>query len=269
MSGILYLVGTPIGNLGDITYRAVETLKNVDVIACEDTRHTLKLLTYLSIKKPLVSYYKQKEKEGSNVLCRMLEEGKNVALVTDAGMPCISDPGAQLVSDARNAGFSVTVVPGPTAVTSAVALCGLTTGFTFVGFLPEKKKDFKEVLSPFLKSSLPLVFYAAPHDLSRTIEGLYDVFGERRFFAVKELTKIHENVTEGVLGQTEFSDPKGEYVLVVMPCNEEKKHLTEDEIKDVLSERILSGVDKKTAVKAVSEEFGLSKNIVYKLSLSL
>lgn len=142
MAGTLYIVGTPIGNLKDITYRAVETLKSVDIIACEDTRHSRTLLDAYGISAPLVSYYKQKEREGSEQLVKKLLDGKNIALITDAGMPAISDPGAILVSEARNSGVTVTVVPGPTAVASAMALSGyLDGGFTFLGFLPEKRKD--------------------------------------------------------------------------------------------------------------------------------
>lgn len=269
MSGTLFVVGTPIGNLGDITYRAVEVLTNADVIACEDTRHTLGLLNYLSVKKPLISYYKQKEKEGSVAICRLLEEGKNVALVSDAGMPCVSDPGACVVKEARENGFNVAVVPGPTAVTTAAALCGLPSGFVFVGFLPDKKKEFEKALSPFISSPLPLVFYTAPHDLSRTLLRLYDFFGARQYYAVKELTKIHESVLRGVLGEDDIEEPKGEFVLIVMPETKKETEPTEEEIVSALKERIDAGEDKKSAVKSVSEQFSVSKNTVYKLSLTL
>lgn len=269
MSGTLFIVGTPIGNLGDVTFRAVEVLRSVDLIACEDTRHTLGLLNYLSIKKPLLSYYKQKEKEGSASICLLLEEGKNVALVSDAGMPCISDPGAYVVREASEKGFSVTVVPGPTAVTTAAALCGLTTGFTFIGFLPDKKKDFEQALRPYVDSPLPLVFYTAPHDLNKTLSRLFDLLGEREYFAVKELTKIHESVLRGVLGKGEIDEPKGEFVLIVMPKTVDNKQPTEDDIVSALKELIGDGVDKKAAVKTVSERFSISKNIVYKVSLTL
>ena len=190
MSGTLYLVGTPIGNLGDITFRAVETLKSVDFIACEDTRHTLKLLNFYEIKKPLISYYKQKENEGSEHLIELLSQGKNVALVSDAGMPCISDPGSVVARKARERGYAVTTVPGPTAVTSAAALCGLESGFAFIGFLPEKNKDAESLLSSYVSCPIPLVFYVAPHDLERTLSKLHAVLGSRKYHAVKELTKM-------------------------------------------------------------------------------
>ncbi len=267
MSGILYLVGTPIGNLGDITYRAVETMKNVDVIACEDTRHTLVLLNELSIKKPLMSYYKQKEKKGSKKILQLLEEGKNVALVSDAGMPCVSDPGAVVVQVAREYGFSVTVVPGPNAAVSAIALCGIETGFTFIGFLPEKKKDRDGLLSDYLSAPLPLVFYVAPHDLEKTINNLYDVLGARKYFAVKEITKIYEGVFQGELGAEEKPEAKGEYVLIVMP--NEKKEATDEEIVAELKKQIESGSDKKTAVFITAKALSVSENRTYKLALRL
>ncbi len=269
MSGTLYIVGTPIGNLGDITFRAVETLKNVDVIACEDTRHTLRLLNYLSIKKPLISYYKQKEKEGSQDILRLLDEGKNVALVSDAGMPCISDPGAVICQKARENGFFATVIPGPTALTSAVALCGIETGFTFIGFLPEKKKECDEYIKNFVHSPLPLVFYVAPHDIEKTIIRLHESLGERKYYAVKELTKVFEGVTEGTLGKDIEFEAKGEFVLVVFPESKEKEISGDEDILSALKEEISSGSDKKTAVKTISERMGVPKNRVYKLSLSL
>lgn len=267
MSGILYLVGTPIGNLGDITYRAVETLKNVDLIACEDTRHTLGLLNAFSIKKPLMSYYKQKEKEGSKKILRLLEEGKNVALVSDAGMPCVSDPGAVVVREAREYGYSVSVVPGPNAAVSAVALCGIESGFTFVGFLPEKKKDRDELLSDYISSPFPLVFYVAPHDLEKTIDCLFDALGERKYFAVKEITKIFEGVFCGDLGSEEKPEAKGEYVLIVMP--REKKEVTDEEIVAELKKQIELGSDKKTAVFFTAKALRVSENRTYKLALKL
>ena len=268
MSGILYLVGTPIGNLGDITFRAVETLKNADIVACEDTRHTLGLLNALSVKKPLMSYYKQKEKEGSQKILRLLEEGKNVALVSDAGMPCVSDPGAVVVKEAKERGYTVTVVPGPNAAVSAVALCGIETGFTFVGFLPEKNKERKELLASYEDSSFPLVFYVAPHDLLKTESYLFDRLGKRKFFAVKEITKIYEDVTEGELGAGALpEDPKGEYVLIVMP--KEKKEATDEDILTELKAEMALGIDKRSAVIVTARMLRVSENRTYKLSLTL
>ena len=267
MSGILYLVGTPIGNLGDITSRAVETLKNADIVACEDTRRTLALLNTLSIKKPLMSYYKQKEKEGSQKILGLLEDDKNVALVSDAGMPCISDPGAVVVKEARERGYAVTVVPGPNAAVSALALCGIETGFTFVGFLPEKNKEKKELLEAFLSSPYPLVFYVAPHDLIKTTEYLFGALGGRKYYAVKELTKVFESVFSGRLGQDVVPDVKGEYVLIVMP--REKKEVTDEEIVAELKAEIKLGVDKRSAVITASRILRVSENRTYKLSLTL
>ena len=194
MSGTLYIVGTPIGNLKDITYRAVETLASVDMIACEDTRHTSVLLKHYGISKPLVSYYKQKEKATSVKIAEALEEGKNVALVTDAGMPCVSDPGAVLVKECRERGIRIESVPGPSAVVTAMAVSGITDGkFAFIGFLPDKNAGRRELLSATSAYALPLVFYAAPHDLKKTLAELLNAYGDRRVTVVKELTKIHES----------------------------------------------------------------------------
>ncbi len=267
MSGTLYLVATPIGNLGDITFRAVETLKNVDIVACEDTRRTLALLTYLHIKKPLFSYYKQKEREGGEKICSFLAEGKNVALVSDAGMPCISDPGAVVTKRAREEGYTVTVVPGACAAVSAVALCGIDSGFVFVGFLPEKKKDASAVLDGLKESRLPLVFYAAPHDMEKTLSFLYKELGERSVYAVKELTKLYETVYSGTLGSLSV-EAKGEFVLVIMPEVKEEKVFSDGDIERALKEE-LKKTDKKTAVTNVSKSLKISKNRVYKISLSL
>ncbi len=269
MSGTLYLVATPIGNLGDITYRAVETLKNADVIACEDTRHTLKLLNYLEINKPLISYYKQKENEGSEVLWELLEQGKNVALVSDAGMPCVSDPGAVVSRKVRERGGKVTVVPGACALVSAIALCGIDSGFTFVGFLPEKNKESEKVLEEYQNASLPIVLYAAPHDVAKLLDRLYKKYGEREFFAVKEITKIYETVLKGRLGSTIIEEARGEFVLIVMPKEREEREIGEEEILSCLREKIEQGVDKKSAVKETAEEWKVSKNLVYKLALRL
>lgn len=269
MAGTLYIVGTPIGNLKDITYRAVETLKSVDIIACEDTRHSRTLLDAYGISAPLVSYYKQKEREGSEQLVKKLLDGKNVALITDAGMPAISDPGAILVSEARNSGVTVTVVPGPTAVASAMALSGyLGGGFTFLGFLPEKRKDKVAVLSEQKNNPLALVFYVSPHDLYSQAEFLCSELGDRKVWAVKEITKMFERVTETTLGAFDVGEAKGEYVIIVEGATKEKDFSglsISEHVKNLMD----GGLSKKDAIKKVATDRNLPKNDVYQQALDL
>lgn len=251
--------------MADITFRAVETLKNADVIACEDTRHTLPLLQKYGIKKPLISYYKQKEKEGSVYLAELVESGKDVALVSDAGMPCISDPGAVVVKEFLSRGLEYTVIPGPSASVSAAALVGLDGPFTFIGFLPEKNKDRIELLSKHKDSGANLIFYCAPHDLNKTAEFLYGELGDRTVYFVKEISKIFERVTKGKLSALRDENPKGEFVIIVEPS--EKREVSDEEIIAELQREINSGADKKSAVVAVSARLNVQKNRVYKLSL--
>lgn len=269
MRGKLYLVGTPIGNLGDITLRALETLKTVDVVACEDTRHTLALLNKFEIRKPLISYYKQKEKAGSEAIVELLDEGKNVALVTDAGMPCISDPGSVLVKNLLERGYDYSVVPGVSAVTSAAALVGTENGFAFIGFLPEKNKDKDRVIEEIRGLRRSVLLYAAPHDVNKVLEYLYEKLGDRKVFVVKEITKVFEKVTAGTLKDTRVDNPKGEFVLVVEPEERRQTELTDEEIKEILSEEMANGKDAKTAVASVTDKHSLPKNRVYKISLTM
>lgn len=263
--GKLYIVGTPIGNLKDITLRALETLKAVDMIACEDTRHTLGLLTHYEIKKPLVSYYKPKEREGAERILAALSEGNDVALVTDAGMPCISDPGSLLVKEARELGFQVVSVPGPTAVTTAVALSGITEPvFVFIGFLPSRKKERKELLSRYSKLKASLVFYCSPHDLKDELKEFSEAFGARKVSVIRELTKLYESVEEGVLGEYEAEEPRGEYVVIVHAPEFEEKEMPTGSIEDQVNAFIAEGLSKKDAIKQVAKLNGLPKDEVYK-----
>lgn len=265
--GILYVVGTPIGNLQDITLRALETLKSVDIIACEDTRHTRILLDRYEIKKPLVSYYKQKEREGTEKIVSDLENGANVALVTDAGTPCISDPGAILVAKCIELGIEVQSVPGPSAVATAMSVAGVySPRFAFIGFLPEKKGDKDKLVDEIKGYDLPLVFYCAPHDLERVISYLYEKMGDRPLTVVKELTKLHETVYKGTLGNIEILNDKGEFVLIVEPLEEKKEDI---DIEQELLNLINSGVSKKEAVKIVSSKYNLPKNEVYAVAVKL
>jgi len=265
---MLYLVGTPIGNMQDVTLRSLDVLKKVHVIACEDTRRSAPFLNFYDIHTPLISYHKFNEKEQSANILEMLRAGKDVALITDAGMPCISDPGAVVVKEARKNGLEIQVVPGPSAVVSAVSLVGLDTGYVFIGFLPDKKGEAKQKLAPFVYSPLPLVFYCGCHDLDKVPELLYEVLGERDMAVVKELTKMHETVTETTLSQGYDGDTRGEFVLVVSGYVEKEdwsKLTVEDHIKSYLN----LGVSKKEAVKKVAAERNVKKDEIYKIAINI
>lgn len=269
MAGKLYLVGTPIGNMGDITLRAIETLNNVDIIACEDTRHSSVLLQKLQIKKPLISYYLHKEKSSGQKIIDLLLEGKNIALITDAGMPCISDPGAILVSLAIENGIEYTVVPGATAVTSAMALSGITRrGFCFLGFLPEKNKEKQELIEPYKNIDIQLVFYCSPHNINDDLDFLYNVLGDRNAVVIKEITKIFERVEKGELGKLKIEEPRGEYVVIV-----EGKDFASDlcslSIEEHLKCNMDKGMTKKDAIKLTAAERNVPKDVVYKVALQI
>ena len=265
----LYLVGTPIGNLSDITLRALETLKSVDAIACEDTRHSLKLLNYYEIKKPLFACHKFNEKQSVDKIYEMICEGKDVALITDAGMPCISDPGAIVVNSLLEKGVEISVIPGATALTSAMALSGICQPtFTFIGFLPDKNKDRVRLLSPFKTIKTSLVFYSSPYDINKDIEYLYSIFGDRKLHIVREITKIHEEHIVTTLKDGAQETPKGEYVLIV-ECAEDIEEKPQGSIEEQLQELLKSGVDKKTAIKQVAKANGLNKDEVYQIAIIL
>ena len=264
----LYIVGTPIGNLKDITLRALETLKSVDVIACEDTRHSLALLNHYGIKARLVSYHKFNEKECGDYLVAEIQDGKNVALITDAGMPAISDPGAVLVRLCREKGVDTEVVPGPTAFASAVAMSGVDcTGFTFLGFMPDKKKLKVALLSKYAKSEVPVIFYVAPHDLKKTASDIKEIFGDRKVYVCREITKLHECVTVTTLGDFD-AEERGEIVMIVEGAKEENA-FAEMSVEEHLKHYIAEGMDKKDAVKKVSSDRGIPKNDVYQIALTL
>lgn len=269
MSGILYIVGTPIGNLGDITLRALDTLKGCDLIACEDTRHSGVLLTKYEIKKPTMRCDAHKEAESAEKIISLLKEGKNIALITDAGMPCISDPGALLVNLVRESGVTITVVPGASAVISAMALSGITKrGFCFLGFLPEKKKDRDELLNPYLNIDIQLIFYVSPHDICTQLDYLYSVFGNRRIYLIKEITKLFENVQIGVLGEIKVDNPRGEFVLIIEGQTQTSKFLNLSVEEHCLA-LIESGLSKKDAIKQTARERGVSKDEVYKIAMNI
>ena len=265
---MLYIVGTPIGNLKDITLRAIETLKSADVIACEDTRHSLALLNAYDIKKPLVSYHKFNEKESGEKLIERLKRGENVALITDAGMPLVSDPGGVLVKLLIENNLEYTVVPGPSACISALALGGLDGDrFTFLGFLPEKKGEREKFLAKYKELDTTLVFYVAPHDLKDTVRALYAAFGERKAVAVKEITKLHERRTEFFLSQGFPEEAKGEYVLLVSGAEEKENALNALSEKEHIEYYKAKGLSTMDALKAVAKDRKVSKSSLYKYTL--
>ncbi len=274
MAGILYLVPTPIGNLGDISLRARQTLENADFIAAEDTRVSLKLLNHLEIKKPLVSYYEHnKTFKGGRIVERILA-GETCALVSDAGSPAISDPGEDLVKECAAAGITVCAIPGPCAAITALSISGQSTGrFCFEGFLSMSKKSRREHLSSLRAEKRTMIFYEAPHKLMNTLEDMVEVFGaERPVSFCRELTKLHEEVLRTTLGQAivHFTEtpPKGEFVLVVAGAPEEAKEIpTATDAAGRVNALISQGLSRKDAIKQTAQELGLPKNAVYAAAL--
>ena len=270
MAGILYLVATPIGNLGDFTPRAAETLENVDFIAAEDTRVSVKLLNHFGIKKPLVSYHEHNHVTAGQAILSRLLGGESCALVTDAGTPAISDPGEDLVALCAKAGVCVCAIPGPCAAVTALSVSGLPTGrFCFEGFLSTNKKSRREHLDSLKSERRTMIFYEAPHKLQNTLKDLTDAFGpERRISLCRELTKLHEQILRMTLGEalayyTE-NDPRGEYVLILEGAAEASEEaLTLEDAVSLALERIASGASKKDAVREVSRETGFPKNALY------
>lgn len=270
MAATLYLVPTPIGNLGDISPRAKKTLAEADFIAAEDTRVSLKLLNHLELKKPLVSYYEHNKNESGPRIVERLLAGESCALVTDAGSPAISDPGEDLVALCAKAGVCVCAIPGPCAAVTALSVSGLPTGrFCFEGFLSTNKKSRREHLDSLKSERRTMIFYEAPHKLQNTLKDLTDAFGpERRISLCRELTKLHEQILRMTLGEalayyTE-NDPRGEYVLILEGAAEASEEaLTLEDAVSLALERIASGASKKDAVREVSRETGFPKNALY------
>lgn len=275
MSGRLYVVGTPIGNLSDFSPRAIETLKNVDFIAAEDTRVTIKLLNRFEINTPMVSYHKFNTHDKGEEICRRIESGENCAIVSDAGMPCISDPGELLVKQCAERGIPVCVVPGPTALASALAISGLSTGrFAFEGFLSVNKPNRREHLLSLLNEPRTMIFYEAPHKLSATLRDMYKYFGNRRISIVRELTKLHEEVIRTDLQEAveKYADDsvKGEIVLILegAPEKERTADYSLDEAVAFAIELADSGISSSEAAKKSAEISGFKKGDIYKKLLS-
>ncbi len=275
MAGMLYLCATPIGNLEDITLRVLRILEEADVIAAEDTRQTIKLLNHYEIKTPLISYHEHNKREKTPVLVKRMLEGENIALVTDAGTPAISDPGEDLVRACYEAGVEVTSLPGAAAVITALTLSGMKARrFTFEGFLPVDKKERNTVLERLKQSPCTTVFYEAPHRLVKTLELLKEFAGEDRGIAIcKELTKKHEKALHFTLEEAlvfyEKEEPKGEYVLVLEGADEEKLHQESIEkwmelpLEKHMERYLEKGMSKKDAMKQVAKDRGVSKRDIY------
>ena len=271
---MLYICGTHIGNLEDMTYRVVRVLSEVDLIAAEDTRQSVKLLNHFDIKTPLTSYYEHNKDVKGPQLIKLLQEGKDIALVTDAGMPGISDPGEDLIKLCYENNVPVTVVPGPTAVVTALVLSGLNSrSYIFEGFLPRNKKQRAEVLERLVDESRTTVFYEAPHHLVDTLDSIYKTVGDRNIAVARELTKKHETVNRGAVGEVleyfKENEPKGEFVLVLEGKDKEK--IKEDKIasfeemtiEEHFNMYIEQGMSEKDAMKQVAKDRGIGKRDVY------
>lgn len=274
MAGTLYLCATPIGNLGDMTLRVVETLHMVDVIAAEDTRNSIKLLNHFNIHTPMTSYHEYNKVEKARQLVNQLEAGQNIALITDAGTPAISDPGEVLVRMCMEQGISVTSLPGPAACITALTLSGLSTRrFCFEGFLPADKKEKNKVLQELAHESRTIILYEAPHHLVRTLEELYRALGQRRITLCRELTKRFEEVIpttlEKALDSYQEKEPRGEYVLVVEGRSLEQERQEElaawegKSIEEHMEYYLSQGMEEKAAMKQVAKDRGVPKREIY------
>ena len=272
MKGTLYIVSTPIGNLEDITLRALRVLKEVDVIAAEDTRHSLKLLNHYGITKPLISYWGEKEKVKAEEMLRILNSGQTVALISDAGTPGISDPGNVLIRKAIEEGITVVPVPGPTAVIAALSMSGFSTdAFIFRGFLPVKESQRLRELKGLSLDPRTIVLYEAPHRIIETLADIKETFHDRRAVVIKEITKFYEEVFRGaatvILELLKSSKIAGEYVIVLEGRPEEKRNTMEDALMEIRT-LMKRGLGRKEAVKRIAEEYGISKKELYDRSLS-
>ena len=270
MAGTLYVVGTPIGNLGDFSPRAVEVLSNCDFIAAEDTRVTIKLLNHFGIKKPMVSYYEHNRAQRGGVIIDRLLNGENCVLVSDAGMPAISDPGEDLTRLCHENGITVSAVPGPCAFATALAISGMPSGrFTFEGFLTRAKQNRREHLEELVDEKRTMIFYEAPHKLASTLADMAKYWGNRNIALVKELTKIHENVERTTLFEAaqKYSDgsAKGEYVIIIEgKSQDEKEEVTMDSALEIALGLVEKGMSKNEAAKEAAKQTGLKKSDIYK-----
>ena len=278
MAGMLYICATPIGNLEDITLRTLRVLKEVDLIAAEDTRHSIKLMNHFEITTPMTSYHEFNKYDKAKALVEKMLEGTDIALITDAGTPAISDPGEELVRQCLEAGIEVTSLPGPSAFVTALTLSGKKTRrFCFEAFLPYDKKEREEVLAELKKETRTILLYEAPHKLKKTLADLYEVLGDRPVSIVKELTKKHETNLRTTLGKAityyEEEDPRGEYVLVIEGADREilKEEAMQPFLKMTVPEHVQyyidRGMDKKSAMKQVAKDRGVGKREIYQALL--
>lgn len=276
MSGKLYLVATPIGNLEDITLRALKVLKEVDLIAAEDTRHTLGLLNHFEISKPLISYYKQNEKVKSEILIEKLNAGQNIAVVSDAGTPGISDPGEEIVKVAIENNIEIVPIPGACAFVNALIASGMSSKeFEFIGFLSANKKERKDKLEEVKFETKTLIFYEAPHKLKTTLESMLEVLGDRKIVLARELTKIHEEFIRGNISTIleQIVDIKGEFVIIVEGNSLSKKdveldNLNEKSLEDHYKFYEDQGFDKKEIIKKIAKDRNTNKNEIYQYFLN-
>ena len=267
---MISFVATPIGNLKDITLRALETLKEADVIFCEDTRHTVKLLNAYEIKKPLQSCHKFNEKEAAEKILSLSRAGQKVAIVSDAGTPVVSDPGNAVCQMLKAAGEPYTLIPGACAFISALVLSALPADrFAFIGFLPDKASQKKAVLEKYKDVDLTLAFHSAPQDVDKDLGAMYEVFGDRKAVAVREITKIHEEAVSFTLKDGLAGEKRGEYVLLVEGATEKECALNSLTEREHIQHYMLAGLDKKEALKRAAKDRGVSKSALYPFALDL
>ena len=275
MNGILYLVATPIGNLKDITYRAVEVLQSVDCIAAEDTRNTLKLLNYLKIKKPLISYYKESEKIKSNILIEKLKKGENIAIVSDAGTPAISDPGEEIVRAAIENNIKIVPIPGACALINALIASGFNTReFIFLLFLSNNNKEKKEKIQELKNENKTIILYEAPHKLKSTLEIIKENMGDRNIVLARELTKIHEEFIRGNISEIleKIEIIKGEYVIIIEGTEKkdiEKEFLNTLSLEEHYKYYENKKIEKKEIIKMIAKDRNVNKNEIYKYFIKI
>lgn len=275
MSGKLFLCATPIGNLEDITFRVLKTLKEVDLIAAEDTRHSIKLLNHFEIQTPMTSYHEYNKVDKAKYLVNLMQEGKNIAVITDAGTPGISDPGEEIVRQCFEAGIEVSSLPGPAACITALTMSGLKTRrFAFEAFLPSDKKERQQVLEELKDETRTMIIYEAPHHLVQTLKELESVLGDRKITQCRELTKkyeeAHQTTISSLISEYEAKEPRGEYVLVIEgktfkeKTEEKQKEWESLSINEHMEYYLNQGIDKKEAMKRVAKDRGVSKRDIYK-----
>ncbi len=276
--GKIYIVGTPIGNLGDITLRALETLRKVDVVVAEDTRRTLKLLTYYQIKKPLISYHKHNERKRSSELIEMLKSGKDIAVVSDAGMPAISDPGGKITEKAWQEGIDVVVIPGVSAVTAALSICGFaSTPYSFYGFPPAKGKERKKFFENLAQETKAIVLFESPARFKKTLKDILEYLENRNILVARELTKVHEEIFRGTVEDALHrwqSTPKGEITMIIEAEHIDKStdnscDTTGSKVRDELVKLLRNGFSTRDAVKEIASRYSISKSKVYQEALKL